>query len=301
MKKHSSITFVISLAFLFFLAFGVNFTGVVVAGTSNVTVDVNITSISEITVSPSAINWTQLTPGTAGGNRLLDIKNTGSVNVTNVYAYISTLTNESSRPYGSSNPASYSAGGVLLFHNNSDSAFYWAGRIEWNWTSTINNFVWPSAIDAGSRVSEGFFRNASNSYVWGIGNGTGGFCNDTNTKFAITDVIDDGTTATRSPDDTGIENPDGFGADYSYFSVGRATSFLNGMCVAIDKSCTKIYVYKYDKRTSTGTNFNTCLNSQFIIGNIIPNEIEQITADVWVPTGLPAGDLKQAIWTFVAS
>ena len=269
----------------------------VYAGDFNVTVDVNVTALTEITVTPSAINWTQLTPGQAGGTKSLDIKNTGSVNVTNVYAYVTTLSNETFRPYGPTGTASnYSAGGVLVFHNASDTNFYWAGRLEWNWTAAISN-IDLSNIDANSRAAQGFFHNASNSYVWALQNGSLGLCNNSGALFAITDALDTGTSATRKPDPTTITR-DGGDANYGYFHVSRAANFLNGMCVAVDPSCTKIFTYKYDKRAG----FSSCANSAYVTAyNMTPNSIETITADVWIPVGMPAGNLTQAIWSFVAS
>jgi len=265
------------------------------AAETNATVDVNVSTLSEITVFPNNINWTLITPGQNGGVRLLDIKNTGSVNVTNLYSYVTTLANETVRPYGSSNPANYSAGGVLVF-KNSTSQYFWAGRLEWNWTAAISNLD-LSNIPATSRAAQGYYRNASNSYVWALGNGTSGLCNNSNALFAITDMIDLGTAATRKPDPTSI-SMDGGDANYGYFSINRGANFLNGMCVAVDQNCTKIFVYKFDRRPG----FTTCANSQYIrAANLTPDAIETVTADVWIPKGMPAGNLTQAIWSFVAT
>jgi len=267
------------------------------ASETNITVDVNVTSLSELTIVPSAINWTLVTPGQTGGTKNLDIKNTGSVNVTNVYAYVTTLANETFRPYGPTGTASnYSAGGVLVFHNASDTNFYWAGRLEWNWTTSITN-IDLSNLDANSRAAQGFFRNASNSYVWALQNGSLGLCNNSGALFAITDVIDTGVAGTRKPDPTTITR-DGGDANYGYFHVSRAANFLNGMCVAVNQNCTKIYAYKYDKRAG----FTTCTNSNYIVNyNLTPNAIETITADVWVPKGIPLGNLTEAIWDFIGT
>ena len=266
---------------------------------TNVTVDVNITALSELTISPNAINWTLVTPGQAGGTKNLDIKNTGSVNVTNIYAYVTTLTNESVRPYGPTGRASnYSAGGVLVFHNASDTNFYWAGREEWNYTSAVSNLDYSSSgIATGSRPAQGFFRNATNAYVWALGNGSTGLCNNSGAIFAIDDDIDNGIANTRKPDNTGITR-DGGDANYGYFHVTRAGSVLNSMCVAVDQNCTRMYVYKYDKRPG----FTTCTNSNYIVNyNLTPNAIETITADAWVPKGIPLGNLSEAIWDFIGT
>jgi hypothetical protein len=125
-------------------------------------------------------------------------------------------------------------------------------------------------------------------------------CNNTAAIFAIEDQVDNGTTTTRTPDATGITR-NGGDENFSYFSMSRAGSFMEGSCVALSANCDKIYVYKFDKRT-TGFNGNACSNAVYINPyNQAPNDIERLTADVWIPKGLPAGNLKRAVWTFVAT
>ncbi len=289
---------IILLAVSFSLAFilGSKYADAQGVPTDNVTVDINISSLAEITVLPHAISWVLITPGTAGGQRNLTIKNTGSVNVTNIFAYMSTLNNESVRPYLSSDPKLYSAGALLVYHNESNLTFFWAGRVEWNWTEPINNFNnTESTIPATNITAYGYFRNASTSFVWAVGgNATNGWCNETGTKFAIEDDNDDGYGATRSPNATDIHF-DGNTSDYSFFSVNRATNALTGMCVAVNKTCENIFVYKYDMRAGIYAN---CLNANYIETKLVPNEIERVTADIYVPKGMPAGNLSQAIWYF---
>ena len=275
----------------------------VFANTFNVTVEVNIGTLTEITVTPQILNWSGLLPGFTGGNMTVDVRNTGSTNITNMYAFVTTLDNESARPYTSSDPQSYSAGGLLTFKNESTPQYFWAGRLEWNWTESIQNTN-KAVIGSTSRAAEGFFRNASRSFYWAVGNGTNGGengCNNTGAIFAIEDQWDNGTSTTRTPDDTSITRNGGdFG--FSYFSVGRAGSFLVTQCVAVSTDCTKVYVYNFDKRSGGSFNGTTCSNADFITaGPLAPNDIERLSADAWVPKGIPAGTLKAATWTFVVT
>jgi len=270
-------------------------------GDDNVTVEVSIGQISEITVSPDTLNWSANTPGTSGGSISVDVENTGSTNITNMYAYVTTIENETSRPYGSSYAMDYSAGGLLVFRNESTSTYQWAGRLEWNWTEAISNRD-RSAID--DPVAEGFFRNASVALYWAVGNGSGsgtlGLCNDTYAQFAIEDDPDNGTIESRTPTTTGITR-DGGDSNFSYFSISRATSPLDGTCVAVGWECDKIYVYKFDMR-SGAFNATSCANANYITaGPLAPTETEQLSADVWVPAGIPEGTLKPARWTIVVT
>src|SRR3989304_69418 len=85
------------------------------ANTDNVTVNVTVQSLTEITVTPTNVTWYSLTPGTVGGERNITVQNTGSTNATNLYAFMTTVENETARPYGASSAGDYSAGGVVVF------------------------------------------------------------------------------------------------------------------------------------------------------------------------------------------
>lgn len=274
---------------------------------NNITVWVNVTPFSEITVTPAFLNWTAIVPGVSGGQKNISIQNTGSQNVSLIYGYITTLENETVNPYQSADANMYSAGGVLAVRNSTNNAYYWAGRLEWNWTSTIPNTD-LSALNGNGVRSSGFFRNASYQYYWAVENGTNfglagltnDTCNNTNTRFAISDLTDDGTSATRSPDPTSITR-NGGDRNFSFFSINRATSPFNGQCVAVSSDCKRVFMYKFDKRTG---NFNgsLCSNSAYInTGPMIPGNYELMTADVWVPKGIPQGNLMHARWNFVAT
>jgi hypothetical protein len=244
---------------------------------------------------PETLNWTGVSTGQAGGLRQLNIKNAGSINVSQIYAYIDTLESEPSRPYGSADPTEFSAGGTIALENETDSQYYFAGRIEWNWTQDIPNNDWSAVT---TPVAWGYFRNTSNDYVWVLGNGTDN-CSSSDAEFAIEYDVDLGTTATRLPIATGINN-DGGDGNWSFFSVSDAGSPLNTYCVAAYYDCTKIYIYHYDKRTSPS--FTTCANSGYLQeASLTPGYTIILDVDAWVPNGYPAGDLNTTVLTVYAS
>ncbi len=288
----------LKILFLIFLVF---FAAITMADVSDtVTIDVNITQTASITVWPDTLNWTSVGTGHAGsetvGIKKLTVKNAGSVNISQIYAYINTLTTENARPYGSDTPTDFSAGGVITLRNETDSGFFFAGRIEWNWTQDIPNHDWSAVT---SPKAWGYFRNTSNDYVWVLGNGTNGLCNNTGAQFAIEDDVDLGTTTTRTPIITSITR-DGGDSSWSYFSIDRASSPLDGSCVAAYYDCTKIYIYHYDKRTSP--NFDACTNSAYLQeANLTPGNTMTIDVDAWIPNGYPAGFLNQTTLTVYAS
>lgn len=286
---------VLFLAFLVFFI-GITFIEMETVLAANVadtvTIDVNVTQWASITVWPETLNWTTVSTGSAGGLQYLTIKNVGSLNVSQIYSYVDTLTTEASRPYGSGDPKSYSAGGVITLKNETDSNYYFAGRIEWNWTQDIPNHVW----DVISPVAWGYFRSTNNDYVWVLGNGTAGRCNETGAQFKIESDTDLGTANERTPDvDGGTVQT---GTDWGYFTI--SSSPLTEYCVAAYYNCSKIYIYHFDKRTNP--NFGTCSNSAYLqVAILVPGYTMILTLDAWVPNGYPAGFLNTTTLTVVAT
>jgi hypothetical protein len=264
---------------------------------SSTTIYVNVQSVSEITLSPSALSWNNAQPGHAAISKLLDIVNTGSLNVTNLYSFISTLSDESRRPYGTGNPTNYSAGGVIVMENNSYEKYFFAGRIEWNETKDISNMKKDNVNNASSW---GFFRNTSYEYNWLVGqNSTNGRCNETGAEFAFSDLPDNGTEVTRTPTTTNI-NPDGADENYGYFSVvaPRTSSPLYESCIAVSSDCTKIYIYRYDERNG----FKTCGNARYIqVLDLAPGIVHTLNLTAYVPLGIPNGNLNTTTFTVVAT
>ena len=283
------------LCFLATLSMFLAFSAVSKAETSaQATVDVSVNAVSTIAVTPTTFSWT-LDPGLAGTAASLNIRNTGSQNVSSLYAYVDTLADETVRPYGTGDPSKYAAGGVIVFRNSTNTNYYFAGRLEWNWTSDVAG---KSLVALTSPVAWGFFKNTTYDYFWGLGNGTGGFCNNTGAQFAIENNADNGTTASRTPVTTNISR-DGGDANYGYFSIGSRTPFSNA-CIAAYYDCSKIYVYKYDKRDNP--NFASCTNSSYIqVDNLTPGDFHTLTLNAYIPVGVPAGSFATATFTVVAS
>jgi len=274
-------------------------TQLVTADTSaDVTLDVNVTEASSISIIPTYLNWTNVSTGTAAGYKNLTIKNAGSVNVSNLSAYIDSLTDETTRPYQSGDPADFAAGSVITLSNDTTN-YYFVGRIEWNWTEDIPNHDWSNVVDP---VSWGYFKNTSKEYVWVLGNGTpaigdttGIYCNDS-AQFAIEPDEDQGSTPTRTPENTitltaSSQNP----LNWSYGNF--TASPLTGYCVAASWNCSKIYIMKYDRRD----NFTDCAYTEYLYnGNLTTGNTFTIRLDAWVPIGIPSGNMSQATLTIYA-
>ena len=264
--------------------------------TDEITVNVTVAPVAEITVAPNYLEWANLNPGSAGTPQVVEVKNTGSLSVNNLYIYASTLNDEATRPYGTSDPSRYAAAGVIVVSNETNGVPVFVGRIEWNWTQDLSNKDF-SAIT--SLKAWGFYKNTSFEYVWAVGNGTDGLCNNTGAQFAIEDDPDAGTVATRTPTTNGITMNEG-DANFGYFSVSNRAAFGNlPVCVAVSADCTKIYIYKYDKRQG----FGSCSNSEYLTTRTFaPGDIYVIPyLNAFIPKGIPAGVLKLGTLTVVAS
>jgi hypothetical protein len=290
------------LSLVILVAAAVLITGLSFAADDTVNVNVTINAVSQITVVPHSLNWTALNPGSVGGVLNLTIMNTGSANLTDIFAYVNTNETELARPYGSDQASNFSSAGLLVIKNLSTSKMYWAQRKEWNWTTPIPN-IDLADIGTSSRAGWGFLKNTTLEYVWAVGNGTNssengpGLCNNTGALFAISDLVDTGSSGTRAPDTNQIVRNAG-DTEYGYFSVNRATAPIGGMCVAVRYDCTYILVYKYDKRS----NFGSCANADhFRKADLAPGQTDYMYADAWVPLGVPNGQMAIATMTVQAS
>ena len=282
---------------------------VAMAQTDTVTVNVNIAQVSEITVNPTTLNFTT-NPGTATAETTLGIQNTGSLNVSHVYATVDTLVTEPVSTQGSANSQDFAASGVMKIENETVDTQYWAGRLEWNNSEPITNLVTSAVTDFNASFS-GFIRNTSFEYLFIVGNGTAPdqnatdyLCNNTDVEFAYTTLPDNGTTVTRTPATIGATN-DGADESWAYFSINNASSILDGHCVATYFDCSKIYIYRYDKTNTFGTgNFGTCTNSEWLNElNLVPGATHSINMSANLPLGIPAnpGALNTSVLTIQAS
>jgi len=280
---------VISMFLLTFFSLPIGFSE---QTTDTATVNVSVVPKVEISILPDVFNFTALNPGSVGPFLSFQIKNTGSVNVSDIFAYVDTLDKETERPYGTSNASKYAAGGVLLIMNQTDSQPWFLGRIEWNLTYDVPNKDFSAVTDP---VAWGYFRNTSYEYLWVVGNGTH---NCTDGEFAIEDDPDTGSIDTRTPDATSITNEGTSDGYWGLFSVERSTAPLYGYCVAVYWDCTKIYIYKYDKRS----NFTSCSNTEYLQAHYLPpNEAHNANLTAYIPLGMPYGNLTQAILTIEAT
>ncbi|MCX8179741.1 MAG: hypothetical protein N3E38_03365, partial [Candidatus Aenigmarchaeota archaeon] len=151
-----------------------------------VTVSVNISELSEITVIPETLEWINVVPAYQASFQTLDIKNTGSVNFTKLWVNVDSFSKETTNPLGKGNSLLYSAGSFIVLKNKTENTFRFVNRLEWNETE-MPTYMIPNPSDA---VSWGYFRNFTSIYLWNFNDSaTAGEClNGSQMQFRIKTV-----------------------------------------------------------------------------------------------------------------
>lgn len=272
------------------------------AATSNQTnVTVEISAVTKITVAPTNLTWYNVQPNSTGELKYLDIKNSGSNNITSVYAYVDTIDTETTNPIPTGDPTKYASTGLLLMNASTvNNEFYYVGRLDWNITPVGNG----TKVDGppgsyGQANSWGYFRRFDGDYLWNISLGSGIVindthgCNSTGTVFMIEDEADDGRPLTRQPTRSGGTVTSI--ADWGIFGI--TGGILDGHCIAVHRTCEKIFIYNYDKRSG----FKDCTNADFVRdATLTPGNQFTVYTTIWVPYGIPAGWLKSGWLTLEA-
>jgi len=290
----TAVILVVSTIFVIILS---GHTESVFAATDNVTVIVNISTLSQIEVLPEVLEWVLCTPGADCGNKTIDVKNTGSVNVTNTYASVNTTNAESTNPLPLGTASSYSSGGLMAMANDTNLTWLFVGRLEWNLSAPPAGYD-TRIISGVTNKSWGWFRNVSDNYLWELINGTGSEehvnCSGPGTILTIEADADDGTVSTRAPSINGtISTTDG--KNWAVFTF--ATGPWDHYCVATYYDCTRIFLYKYDY----GNLFPTCGSRKYLTSNLVPGDSKTWNVRAWVPEGIPAGNLTVAALTITAT
>jgi len=271
------------------------------------TVSVNIASVTQITVLPTNFTFSGLQPTqenfTEATNGLI-VKNSGSTNVSDLYASLSTVSDESTNPLGIGIASNFAAGGFVWIRNSTNTQYYHGGRLEWN----LSNLLTGEVLNLGATTTafgHGFYRNATGGdFLWKVENGTGGFCNNSGAKLTMKTNADSGLPSDR--DFSGSTNPNTYeavsvtgGTDWGFFAL-PASGPLASYCVAAYEDCSKIFMYQYDKSGEFGS---SCANSLYLTQNtIVPgDEFSYCYIGISIPAGVPAGDTKQSLLTIWAS
>ncbi len=261
------------------------------ATTNTTEIALNISEVASISVIPTYLEWIQVTPGTNGTPESITIKNTGSTNFTYLYASVDSFAEETTNPLFTGNPADYTAGSFLVLKNSTDTEYRFVNRMEWNYTDTLDNYVPTSGA-----VSRGFFKNITKEYLWDIVDDSNNQClNTSEMTFTIKTVPDNG--ANRDMSSNTVTGTGGSNTT-TWSSWTFSSGPLSGYCVAVYHDCTKIMVYQWDHNSS----LPTCSDLRYIQSSTFsPGNTHVISANVYVPKGIPAGNATQSTLTITAT
>ncbi|MBI4020206.1 MAG: hypothetical protein HY367_02655 [Candidatus Aenigmarchaeota archaeon] len=262
-----------------------------------VSINVTISAVSEITVSPDTLTFAGVSPGANSATSVVSIKNTGSNNVTNIYVNTTTMQNESTNPLAAGSPSFFASTGFVMIRNTTNQTYYHAGRREWNLTAVLAGEVLNLAAATGVNWSRGYYRNSTgNDFLWKVENGTLGVCNNTATVFTIKTSPENSSSQNRDFS-SGTVSPSATAASFDWTTFSPTSGPLSYMCVAVHRSCTNIFIYKYDPNT-----FPACDNDAYLRDSaLVPGAETSATVMASVPEGIPAGDTAVGYMTFIGT
>ncbi len=294
---------VLTVLFMLIMAFTAAFTSkYAIAVNDTVGVNVTVTSVTSIDIMQTNMTFLNVAPGTGSNDTTIEVRNIGSTNASNMWAFVSTNVTETSNPLPTGSSSSYSAGGYLVLKNSTATNYSFVGRLEWNLSSAPTSFVVPTA----NNVSYGWFRNTSYFYMWNISSSTA--CNITGLKIHVSAIADEGTAATRNPSiANGTAYQWGAGTAPNSWVVYTFTAggIWNNYCVAVNFDCIKIYIYKYDAVGAYLPGNSNCASANYLVTNneneLAPGDSTTFNMQMWVPYGAPAGGARAALLTIGAA
>ncbi len=258
-------------------------------------VSVNISALSEITVTPEAIEWLNIVPGYSASFQSIDIKNTGSTNFTKLWVNVDSFSKETTNPLGKGNSLLYAAGSfVSLSNQTAEDAFRFVNRLEWNETEKPTGMI----TNPSDAVSWGYFRNFTDIYLWNFNDSaTAGEClNGSQMEFRIKTIAESISSPNRDMTTNTVAGT--FEANTTEWGVWTFSSGpLKDYCVYIHRNCEKIMVAQWDFNST----LPACSARKYLTTeNFLPNDIHKVNVTVFVPRGIPYGNTTSSIMTFFA-
>jgi len=264
------------------------------AATNTTVIEINISEVSKIEVTPTELSWTLLTPGTNGSIQNITVKNTGSTIFSNgIYLSVDTWKNTTNNPTAGDDPTKYMAGTFLtagnLTHVASDR-WWFINQISFNETTE------PSAAGysgwSTSATSWGYYQNNSQDWLWEMTAGGDGDCRNMSESgsFKIVQTADSKDLGTTHSANWASNN-----TEWGLWSF--ATGALTEHCVVTHTSCNFIMIYKFDRNTT----ISSCNNDTYVHpGTLNCGNSKTIFLKPNIPNGVPAGFLTNSTLTITA-
>jgi hypothetical protein len=263
------------------------------AATNTTIIQVNISEVAQIQVSPDYLDWSQIAPGANGTLRNITVTNTGSKTFSNGI-YISVFDNATTNPTDNDLAYDYVSGTFLVAGNSTDlgnEAWWFVNQISWN----ESTYPSPTSPTAGAD-SWGWYHNTSSKWMWElVGNGSN-YCNRGG---------DDGVTLKVQPTagsaSLGGATSATYSANNTYWSVWNISSGpLQQYCIAAHVSCNYIMIYRWDKNSSLPTGCFPPKLDYILPGSLAPSAEKRFWVKPHIPSGIVSGTAQNSTITITA-
>jgi len=264
------------------------------ANTTNV--QVNVSEVSQLSVSPPYVSWSQIAPGANGSVQTITVKNIGSTTFsTGIYVSVDSWANTTNNPTSpNSDTSKYMSGSFLVIGNSTHTTadeYWFVNQISWNETTYPNPQGAPSVSGA---VSWGYFWNKTNSWVWELKPATGDTsCRNGSAGSSLK------IQATANLNNVSGATPATFIANTTQWSTWNVTGGpLGSYCIAASQDCKYLMIYKHDMNSS----LPNCWIKEYIgPGSLTPGQSKAFDIKPHISSGIPAGTLTNSTVTFTAS
>jgi hypothetical protein len=285
---------------LFFLVLATGF--VSAQDSDTVTIDINITQVISIDVSPNSVSWIGLSVGETGTPEYFTVTNVGSVNVTDLRANI---TNDDTNPYGTGTSANYDAGEFILM-NTTSAGFFYVNKKNWN-ESVPGDVIVPTDFTEGADTGYfGILRTAGDNDV---GQDYYYFTNRTDSSgdcLSASSVLLLGVEPKNVSDAGDVDFTDS--GNYSTVTFAAGNNGANGpaghdfanYCFLISDDCSTITMTHWNTDLDSGTNCTADV-SFYTGSDLEPGSFTSFYLEPKIPNGVPDGDASQGTLTIIAS
>ncbi len=279
-------------------------------GNDTITISINISEKSMVDINPSNLSYGPLEPGSVGDSTKENIgnysgiwiENIGSTNVTKIWF---NSTYPASDPFGTGDPLSYDAGNMIVIANGSAETYYFPNAVEYPRSDSDSLYVQtPVGFDFADGDIFGKFRNTSYEYFWAIDSDNGNCSGRTfyyggspHTKEQMGDVnLDDGTPA---PLVLSVVSPGWSSASVLFPNPGGAN-----YCLSVPDDCSKVIFHRWNADIP-GAGTSVCPGIGYFVNSTVrpltPGNVTKGNINVYVPYGVPMGQIKNGLLTVYVS
>ena len=266
----------------------------------NATVDITVAGKTAIDITPTALSWSGVNPGSITAEKAIELENIGSNNITKIWF---NTTHEDTNPYGTGLKGSYDAANFLQLSNESGGNFYFVNRWEFNQSKWPIYLTTPTGTDSSGRI-----RIGNHEWFWALDDTDGNGCNETANLYIASDTGSGATLAgahnesqNGDIDLTDGETPHAISTGTSpNNNWGYTTATIDGKDydVVVSHDCQKVIFNHWNKDLAGADQAGT--KTEYLLqGTFTPGQLTEAYVRAAVSYGVALGDLKQGWLTVI--